>query len=145
MLGGAGDDYLYGEAGDDTLDGGEGADYLDGGAGNDTYLNVGPEDTVFDIEGDNTIVIAAATGLGGDGLSTTLLDNQGGVSMGLVVSFDNGETLKIDSPFFGNGTTTLQFAMARSSTWKRWWEPVLRRRSTWFTGDEGWRVIWGCG
>jgi len=145
LLGGAGDDYLYGEAGDDTLDGGEGADYLDGGAGNDTYLNVGPEDTVFDIEGDNTIVIAAATGLGGDGLSTTLLDNQGGVSMGLVVSFDNGETLKIDSPFFGNGTTTLQFAHGEELDLEALVGASLTAPLDLFTGDEGWRVYGGAG
>jgi Ca2+-binding RTX toxin-like protein len=39
MIGGGGNDILYGETDHDRLEGGEGDDYLDGGSGDDNDLN----------------------------------------------------------------------------------------------------------
>ena len=44
LLGGTGDDYIYGDAGNDTLRGGTGDDYLEGGAGNDVLSGGGGAD-----------------------------------------------------------------------------------------------------
>ena len=61
--GGSGNDRLFGEDGNDTLIGGLDADYLAGGSGDDIYLDVSSLDTVYDNEGNDTIVLASAGGL----------------------------------------------------------------------------------
>ncbi len=63
LSGGEGDDTLYGGEGTDTLTGGAGNDWLDGEGGDDTFVfdaNSG-EDYVFDVSGENRIVIHGAT------------------------------------------------------------------------------------
>ena len=52
LMGGDGDDKLYGEYGDDTLEGSTGNDYLSGGTGNDVYIfGLGDgTDTIYDYD-----------------------------------------------------------------------------------------------
>jgi serralysin len=60
LLGGAGNDTLYGEAGDDILLGGSGTDVLHGGLGDDVFLFQtmdGSIDTIADFSGDDVINI----------------------------------------------------------------------------------------
>ncbi|MEW5967529.1 MAG: calcium-binding protein [Pseudomonadota bacterium] len=110
LLGGEGDDILEGDEGDDILDGGLGTDMLAGGKGNDIYVNVTGGDTIFDIEGRNTILLAAS-GLGAGGLSASMKTDGAGVQyVELRIALDDGGVLRLNSPFFTTGTTTLQFA-----------------------------------
>ncbi|HEY4665339.1 MAG TPA: type I secretion C-terminal target domain-containing protein, partial [Comamonas sp.] len=53
LLGGKGDDILYGQGGNDILDGGEGADILYGGTGNDTLIGGKGFDTLVGGAGDD--------------------------------------------------------------------------------------------
>jgi Ca2+-binding RTX toxin-like protein len=106
LLGGSEDDTLVGGAGNDVLDGGAGADTLQGGAGDDTYLNVTGEDSLFDIEGDSLIQLATATGIGAGGLATSATPTNG---LSVDIALDSGDTLKLDSAFFGM-SATIQFA-----------------------------------
>ncbi|MBS6151992.1 MAG: hypothetical protein KH703_01010 [Campylobacter gracilis] len=57
LIGGGGDDELYGERGNDTLIGGKDDDILNGGAADDTYIfNKGDgNDIVQDVDGTDTI------------------------------------------------------------------------------------------
>ena len=72
MLGGEGNDSLYGEAGNDVLDGGTGNDYLAGGTGNDTYLfaRASGQDTLYDYDTTtgNTDVLAFGADIAADQL-----------------------------------------------------------------------------
>lgn len=55
IVGGDGNDTIYGDGGDDTLDGGTGEDALYGGAGNDSILDGEGQDTVYGGAGDDTL------------------------------------------------------------------------------------------
>ncbi|MFG2748351.1 calcium-binding protein [Streptomyces xanthophaeus] len=55
LVGGAGDDSLYGGSANDTLEGDEGADFLSGGAGNDTLTGSSGPDRLFGGPGNDSI------------------------------------------------------------------------------------------
>ncbi len=55
LVGGAGDDSLYGGGANDTLEGDEGADFLSGGGGNDTLTGSSGRDRLFGGPGNDTI------------------------------------------------------------------------------------------
>jgi len=55
LLGGQGQDLLYGDAGDDLLDGGTGDDRVEGGIGNDTLLGGQGQDSLFGGDGDDIL------------------------------------------------------------------------------------------
>ncbi len=52
LLGGEGDDFLFGFGGADTLDGGTGIDFMAGGAGDDTYVVDTLNDVIFERNGE---------------------------------------------------------------------------------------------
>ncbi|WP_057709487.1 retention module-containing protein [Pseudomonas lactis] len=56
LLGGAGDDILFGQGGNDTLDGGKGNDILLGGTGNDTLIGGQGNDILIGGSGADTFV-----------------------------------------------------------------------------------------
>ncbi|NVZ73213.1 type I secretion C-terminal target domain-containing protein, partial [Pseudomonas costantinii] len=56
LLGGAGDDILFGQGGNDTLDGGKGNDILLGGTGNDTLIGGPGNDILIGGSGADTFV-----------------------------------------------------------------------------------------
>lgn len=62
LLGGPGDDYLYGSSGPDTLDGGAGNDQLYGLDGDDVLTGGPDDDLIIAGKGKNTIVQAAGDG-----------------------------------------------------------------------------------
>ncbi|WP_427501728.1 calcium-binding protein (plasmid) [Methylomonas sp. MED-D] len=106
LFGGEGNDNLFGDGGNDTLDGGSGIDYLAGGAGDDTYQNVTGEDTIGDIDGHNTIQLASANTV--TDLTVGHFGDQNQYFL-LGIVTDTGETVKIQSAFFGT-EATLAFA-----------------------------------
>ncbi|MFD6184377.1 calcium-binding protein [Streptomyces goshikiensis] len=55
LIGGSGDDNLYGGSANDTLEGGEGADFLSGGGGNDTLIGSSGRDRIFGGAGNDSI------------------------------------------------------------------------------------------
>ncbi|MGA4959470.1 calcium-binding protein [Streptomyces lavendulocolor] len=55
LIGGAGDDSLYGGSANDTLEGDEGADFLSGGGGNDTLTGAADPDRIFGGTGNDSI------------------------------------------------------------------------------------------
>lgn len=55
LMGGAGDDNLYGGSANDTLQGDEGSDFLSGGAGNDTMTGGAETDRIFGGAGNDSI------------------------------------------------------------------------------------------
>ncbi|GHI85507.1 calcium-binding protein [Streptomyces xanthophaeus] len=55
LVGGAGDDSLYGGGANDTLEGDEGSDFLSGGAGNDTLTGASGQDRLFGGPGNDSI------------------------------------------------------------------------------------------
>ncbi len=55
LVGGAGDDSLYGGGANDTLEGDEGADFLSGGGGNDTLTGSSGHDRLFGGPGNDSI------------------------------------------------------------------------------------------
>jgi Ca2+-binding RTX toxin-like protein len=74
LVGGEGNDCLYGMAGNDTLSGGDGVDYLEGGkgqdnlfggAGDDTFFIMG-EDTAYDVFDGGTGIDTIEGGTGND-------------------------------------------------------------------------------
>ena len=101
MIGGAGNDTLWGRGGDDRLDGGAGDDVLRGDADADTFVFNGGNDRVLDfIFTDNDRIeiddaaIAAVTGLSGQ----QIVDGFASVVNGQVVfDFGGGDTLTIAS------------------------------------------------
>ena len=146
LFGGAGNDRLIGGDGNDVLDGGEGDDILEGGAGDDTYLAVTGGDAVFDVQGHNTIVLAAATGLGASGLAaTTVTGNDGNPYVQLNVALDDGGTLNLDSPFFASGTGTIQFANGEMLDVETLVAEQLFTPLALQLGDEGGRLYGGAG
>ena len=145
LLGGADADHLYGDAGDDRLDGGAGIDYLAGGANNDTYLNVSGDNTIFDNEGNNTIQLAA-TSIGGSGLTASVqTDANGGQYMQLEVALDSGDTLKLENPFFTNGSDTLLFANGDTFDLETLVGESLTTPLSLQLGDDGGRLYGGLG
>jgi Ca2+-binding RTX toxin-like protein len=107
LNGGAGKDFLSGLAGNDTLIGETGADTLYGGSGNDTYIvdrALGGGTFIYDLSGTNDTL----TLTGGASLTTTNISRDG---TGLIIDlnqdgiFDN--TLTTDlliSSYFANAT-----------------------------------------
>ena len=71
LIGGGGNDELYGQDGNDILSGGTGSDLLDGGIGNDTLIGGKDDDTLNGGYGDDTYIFNK-----GDG-NDTITDNQG--------------------------------------------------------------------
>lgn len=145
LLGGAGDDNLYGESGNDTLDGGEGKNYLAGGAGDDTYLLSGQGDTeIFDIEGNNTLVLSATDSLDNAALSL------GADQTTLIVALANGRKLNFQNGLFGThasiqtasgGETDLESWVGSSLT-----TPVsyyLSGSANWLNGGAGGDLLYG--
>lgn len=55
LIGGAGDDSLYGGSANDTLEGDEGSDFLAGGDGNDTLIGASGRDRLFGGPGNDSI------------------------------------------------------------------------------------------
>jgi Ca2+-binding RTX toxin-like protein len=55
LIGGAGNDNLYGGSANDTLEGDEGSDFLSGGAGNDTLTGAAGADRIFGGSGNDSI------------------------------------------------------------------------------------------
>ncbi|MDO9008706.1 MAG: calcium-binding protein, partial [Thiobacillus sp.] len=145
VYGGAGDDVLIGGAGADVLVGHNGNDILQGGAGDDAYLGVSGGDTISDIEGNNAIVLAAA-GLGAGGLSASVQTNSDGLQyMQLSVDLDTGGPLKLDSPFFADGVTTLQFEGGTTLDLETLVSESLTTPLNLSLGDDGGRLYGGVG
>ena len=71
LIGGGGNDELYGQDGNDILSGGTGSDLLDGGIGNDTLIGGKDDDTLNGGYGDDAYIFNR-----GDG-KDTITDNQG--------------------------------------------------------------------
>ncbi|NYT65952.1 type I secretion C-terminal target domain-containing protein, partial [Alcaligenaceae bacterium] len=97
LIGGAGDDILFGQGGDDTLDGGIGDDVLFGGAGNDTMTGGAGDDTFIWTRGDQgvdgVIAVDHITDFG-DGVDTLdisdlLPENLHGEDLDQYLSFTN--------------------------------------------------------
>ncbi|MFC5218816.1 calcium-binding protein [Streptomyces coerulescens] len=55
LIGGAGDDSLYGGSANDTLEGDEGSDFLSGGGGNDTLTGGAAADRIFGGSGNDSV------------------------------------------------------------------------------------------
>jgi len=136
--GGAGNDFLFGEAGNDTLSGGSGADYLEGGSGNDIYLNVTSLDTIFDNEGNNTILLEEAGGLA----ATQALALSGATN--LAVTLDTGETLNLQNIFFGS-QYTLQFGNGTQIDLESQIGNTLTTAVSLQLGDSGGKLYGGAG
>lgn len=95
LMGGAGNDYLYGGAGNDTLIGGAGNDYLRGDAGNDVMIGgLGNDHFRIEDAGDR-IVETAGTDSGTDTIYTTLAS----FNLGATVLAADGMTR---TPLFAN-------------------------------------------
>ncbi|MEZ0171381.1 calcium-binding protein [Microvirga sp. TS319] len=92
LVGGAGDNFVFGWDGDDTLAGGAGSNVLVGGNGNDTYRWTGGNgnDEIVDGSGDDTVEIAF------DGHLTW--SYQVGTD-NLLIAADNGSTLIVRNFF----------------------------------------------
>jgi Ca2+-binding RTX toxin-like protein len=65
LIGGAGDDDLYGDGGNDSLDGGLGDDTLDGGFGSDTLVGGAGDDFLFAFKGKDVLTGGAGSDLFG--------------------------------------------------------------------------------
>ncbi len=101
LVGGDGDDSLYGGYGNDTLVGGNGIDRMDGGYGNDSYVislvnngdgtaSLEENASIFDIGGSDTVVMVGGTGAATLTLTLgTVIDNLDAslVDPGLAVIF----------------------------------------------------------
>jgi Ca2+-binding RTX toxin-like protein len=95
LTGLAGSDRLYGAAGNDMLDGGDGTDYLEGGAGDDTLIGGAGNDELYgdgyygNVGGNDTLDGGAGndTLMGGFGSDTILFGR--GDGQDLVISSDN--------------------------------------------------------
>ncbi len=145
LLGGAGDDNLYGESGNDTLDGGEGKNYLAGGAGDDIYLLSGQGDAdIFDIEGNNTLVLSATDSL--DNATLSLGTDQ----TTLTVALANGRKLGFQNGLFGTHAR-IQSADGRETDLESWvganlTTPVsyyLSGSASWLNGGAGDDSLYG--
>ena len=78
ITGGAGDDRLWGQAGDDSLDGGEGSDLIFGQGGNDTIAGGDARDIVLGGDGDDYVDGGAGDdGLWSEGGNDTLAGGDG--------------------------------------------------------------------
>lgn len=87
LIGGEGNDILFGQGGDDILFGGAGNDILFGGAGNDTLYGESGNDTLYGGSGNDTLYGGSGDdilsgGLGNDilvgGLGNDILKGDGG-------------------------------------------------------------------
>ena len=87
LSGGEGNDFLNGGADDDTLDGGEGNDFLNGYTGNDTIDGGTGDDRIFGGTGNDTIT-------GGDGIDSFAFTDGWGVDT--ITDFANDGLEKID-------------------------------------------------
>jgi Ca2+-binding RTX toxin-like protein len=76
ILGGGGDDVLWGNAGNDRIEGGTGNDHLDGAGGNDVLVSGSGNDVIFGRGGDDTIIIGSGWNqlYGGDGSDRFVYD-----------------------------------------------------------------------
>jgi len=131
VFAGGGDDQVEGGDGADVVFGDGGKDIIQGGIGNDilygmtsssavmawtswtvaratTPTSALPAKTASSTKGNTTISLAAADGLGATGLSTSTFTNaDGGTGLQLDIALDTGETLKIQSAFFGGSGSGL--------------------------------------
>jgi Ca2+-binding RTX toxin-like protein len=124
LLGGAGDDLVYGnvggdvligDAGRDTLFGGQGADTLAGAAGADRLYGGRGDDSLTGGAGADTIVIAGAGGadtLGGFDLEDTLLV-QADLNAGAIATVDD---LIARASADGQGGTVIDLGAGNSLT-----------------------------
>ena len=85
LIGGGGDDRLYGQSGSDTLQGGAGDDYLFGGGGRDTFIFDSGSDIVedFDPYVDRLVIDGSRLGIGpldAKELSTLATNTSNGIS-----------------------------------------------------------------
>jgi Ca2+-binding RTX toxin-like protein len=71
LKGGDGNDYLYGDTGNDYLYGGAGNDTLDGGAGNNTFYGGAGNNYFYGWTGNDTYIFNAAIDLGADIVNET--------------------------------------------------------------------------
>ena len=125
LLGGAGDDILYGgpgggddvlmgEMGHDKVYGGKGDDTLEGGPGNDRLWGGPDDDTLDGGEGDDTFVFAAAGGqdtildfgVGDDKIDLTAFADLETVTDLVIMQQDNNVVIDLSAQ--GGGTVTLQ-------------------------------------
>ncbi|MFT4174272.1 MAG: calcium-binding protein, partial [Rhodocyclaceae bacterium] len=119
LLGGEGDDRLYGEAGDDVLDGGTGNDWLYGGGGNNTYLfgRGDGQDIVrasYDVTANRVSTLQLKAGISPSDLALKqVADNDMGSSYALEVSIV-GTTDKVTlNGFFYQDSVTTAYSMVQ--------------------------------
>lgn len=109
LIGGTGNDFLYGHGGDDRLEGGAGSDQLMGHAGNDTLLGGAGNDYIYAGAGDDLIDGGAGnddiisgpgndTLTGGDGADRFFSagNSESGTQVHTITDFDRAEGDWID-------------------------------------------------
>ncbi|MDQ2094039.1 Hint domain-containing protein [Rhodobacteraceae bacterium 10Alg 79] len=85
LIGGAGDDSLYGQDDDDTLEGGSGDDWLDGGIDDDVLTGGEGADTALGGQGDDVLYVAQGDSAeGGDGDDTFHIEDLGEAGSGSI-------------------------------------------------------------
>ncbi|MEQ9106467.1 MAG: calcium-binding protein [Limnobacter sp.] len=117
--GGAGDDTLYGDTGNDTLDGGAGDDTLYGDTGNDTYLfgKGSGKDTLFNY--DDTVGKLDVIQLGAGVLTSDVTLTREGDTLVLTIN-GTSDTLRVESFFYLDATSPYrveQIRFADGTTW----------------------------
>ncbi len=84
IIGGIGDDTIWGDDGDDDLEGGDGADIIIGGSGDDIITDIGGEDNLQGLDGNDAIFSGAGEDLilAGDGKDFVLMGPDLGETFG---------------------------------------------------------------
>ncbi|TLP54437.1 type I secretion C-terminal target domain-containing protein, partial [Pseudomonas mosselii] len=110
LLGGAGDDIIFGQGGNDYIDGGKGNDILLGGSGNDTLLGGEGNDLLFGGAGNDTLIGGKGNDImtGGSG-ADTFVWKAGDVGNDVIKDFNvkEGDRLDLSDLLQGEKGTTI--------------------------------------
>ena len=90
LIGGSGDEILYGTPGRETIDGGDGKDIIIGGTGDDVLTGGNGDDTFIYVAGDGNDEIR-----GGAGTDTLAITGSAGDNVFRVENLDNNDKLEV--------------------------------------------------